>query len=949
MDGEQRSRNGFPGKPRPLGRGRENSWSSPTGNSRPSPPRSPLLPKSPVSSSSPWNSNSSTRGPRRGSFEDGVDAQPSSPRVVNGEYPELENKEIWLIFQEQVFVTHVESPVMFWAQTADHKTAQLIQKMSEDLQVYCRNKPLLQSTPFIGKVYGGVYSEDKKWYRCRVKELVGEDKVKVHFVDFGNTEEISLRSIVFLSRDILSLVPFAQLYCLDGVTTTNSELFDKGVEVLHNLTADKLLTVKLKETKKALDEPCLVELTDTSDDGVGNIANELVKQGLVTATFTEQDGPPPLSPRTSLSEAMIKEMEEMRKDNETLRSMVKVYQEKEKTFDEVQKFYSAQAAKDKENMKQAVNYKCLELVSKVCDLKKLRAAAPAHGKTTDVIREAILLTRNVRIDLKSLKSLQQVKETERKLEEAQQCLCDCKEKELMADLISQRDQGRQELFNTIDLFCKEFHMMPLEEREQSLQHSLGQLKEQKGALNCSSSDGVLERTVEAYEEWLERSCQDVAEVRQKVNQCTDALTTALANLQSVWSCLRNSSEAVDQHVAFGDLDALIAALSCAIQEEIDTSKVSEDKEAKHIVDGAITTLITEIEREVSDIKELRDHLVANYRNLQADMTPWLGSKPDIKKVGDVRRKIKSLRSRLRHRLADKKDLEEGDEAENPDELLKVESDISDIYLQLHQGFEEESQFLADLAKCASNHFPELPIAHPELGISEFLVSDGLLKPGRELEHYPRHDSVPYTSHDKCSVINTEFSGKPCILKEISLDRELGDKETLQNRAVNFRSVGNPCLVPLHAFFVKGNRAFVQMPLLTRGEEWLKSDECSSEDVAVVLRDVLEGLNALHTNDICHGGVHLQSVLVEKVDGQFRGRLDFYPFINTQCNKAREMKFFGDLMVKMNFPNKDHTTTFSQLTEDTDLLAVLGDLLDTDDVGRLTAKQTLQQAYFCKCL
>ena len=34
--------------------------------------RSPLLPKSPVSSSSPWNGNSSTRGPRRGSFEGGL-------------------------------------------------------------------------------------------------------------------------------------------------------------------------------------------------------------------------------------------------------------------------------------------------------------------------------------------------------------------------------------------------------------------------------------------------------------------------------------------------------------------------------------------------------------------------------------------------------------------------------------------------------------------------------------------------------------------------------------------------------------------------------------------------------------------------------------------------------------------------------------------------------------
>ena len=41
--------------------------------------------------------------------------------------------------------------------------------------------------------------------------------------------------------------------------------------------------------------------------------------------------------------------------------------------------------------------------------------------------------------------------------------------ELMADLISQRDQGRQELFDTIDLFCKEVDVMPLQEREKSLQ------------------------------------------------------------------------------------------------------------------------------------------------------------------------------------------------------------------------------------------------------------------------------------------------------------------------------------------------------------------------------------------------------------------------------------------------------------------------------------------------
>lgn len=55
-------------------------------------------------------------------------------------------------------------------------------------------------------------------------------QVEVHFVDFGNTEVISLRTIVFLSHEILSLVPFAQLYCLDGVVT-NRHLSDqvKGI------------------------------------------------------------------------------------------------------------------------------------------------------------------------------------------------------------------------------------------------------------------------------------------------------------------------------------------------------------------------------------------------------------------------------------------------------------------------------------------------------------------------------------------------------------------------------------------------------------------------------------------------------------------------------------------------------------------------------------------------
>ncbi|XP_068724825.1 serine/threonine-protein kinase 31-like isoform X1 [Montipora capricornis] len=850
------------------------------------------------------DSNNLTNSPgirRESSFEDGVDAQPLSCQFVREDFAE-----------EKIYVTHVESPLNFWAQSAEHESAETMRTMSNNLQIYCRNKPLLQSTPHIGKVYGGVYPEDKKWYRCRVKKLIEDDKAEVHFVDFGNTDVISLRTIVFLSHEILSVVPFAQLYCLDGVAT-NKEFIDKGTDILRELIGHRVLTVKLKETKVALDVACPVELRDNSEGGTDNIADEMIRRGLAMAT--EKDGPPPLSPRALLSGAVFKELEELRKDNEVLRSMIKVYQDKEKAEDEVQKIHCIEAAKDKDRLEQTVNNKVLELVSQVRIVKKLRDASLTHGNTSDVIREAIEVTRNNRINVESLKSLQQVKEFESRLKEAQKCLCDCKEKDITSDLVLMRDQARQQLCDVIELFLDEVHSLPLKEREQSLKLSMSRLAEERDVFVSCSAGVIFEEAVQAFEKWQEKIRQDVMEVRYKVNMCSEEIVGALGYLQLALKMERESSDVVDQHVSFGDLDALIAALVSAAQEEIDKFKLSEDKEGKEIVGLTLTALAAEQKAEIAEIQELRGNLEEKYRNLKIDMAPWLWSKPDVKKISDVRKTIKSLRSRLRHRLADKKDLEEGDEVDSTEELQKVKSDLSVIYFQLHQNFEEERKCLAELAKAASDHFPELPKVHPELGIFDFLESNGLVKQGRELEHYPYHDSVAYISHNKYSIIYTEYGGTPCILKELSLDREFSDVATLQKRAVSFSMVNSPFLVPLEAFFVKGNRAFVQIPLMMKLEEWQASDEYSTREMIHILRDVLEGLRDLHTNRICHGCVDVQTVLVEKVDGLFRGRLDFYPISNPDCNKAHDMQSFEDLVIKLKITKNGHMLTLAELSEE----------------------------------
>ncbi|XP_027059242.1 uncharacterized protein LOC113685864 [Pocillopora damicornis] len=175
----------------------QNSWASPNGDFRSSQPQSP---KSPVSPMNPWSSNNNVMPgkfkQRRGSsFEDSVDVPPLTPKEESGGLTE-----------EPVFITHVESPVRFWAQAVEAETAHVIEKMTSDLQIYCRNKPLLQSTPHIGKIYGGVYLEDQQWYRCRVKELIEDDKVS--YSVYHKKQKITCNLSTLIKRAQLPLIFF---------------------------------------------------------------------------------------------------------------------------------------------------------------------------------------------------------------------------------------------------------------------------------------------------------------------------------------------------------------------------------------------------------------------------------------------------------------------------------------------------------------------------------------------------------------------------------------------------------------------------------------------------------------------------------------------------------------------------------------------------------------------
>ena len=95
---------------------------------------------------------------------------------------------------EDVVGSHVEDTVTFWAQSISRNKD--IMKIGCSLSEVC---PLANSV--FGnldpkKIYGGLFSEDKCWYRCQVLKVINDEKCLVRYIDYRNTEILNRSDIV---------------------------------------------------------------------------------------------------------------------------------------------------------------------------------------------------------------------------------------------------------------------------------------------------------------------------------------------------------------------------------------------------------------------------------------------------------------------------------------------------------------------------------------------------------------------------------------------------------------------------------------------------------------------------------------------------------------------------------------------------------------------------------
>ncbi|XP_037365146.1 serine/threonine-protein kinase 31 isoform X2 [Talpa occidentalis] len=149
---------------------------------------------------------------------------------------------------EDVVGSHVEDAVTFWAQLISRNKD--IVKVGCSLSEVCPHANSVFGNLDPKKIYGGLFSEDKCWYRCKVLKIISDEKCLVRYIDYGNTEILNRSDIVEIPLD-LQFSSVAKKYRLWGLQIPSGQevnQFDQGRTFLASLIFEKEIKMRIKAT-----------------------------------------------------------------------------------------------------------------------------------------------------------------------------------------------------------------------------------------------------------------------------------------------------------------------------------------------------------------------------------------------------------------------------------------------------------------------------------------------------------------------------------------------------------------------------------------------------------------------------------------------------------------------------------------------------------------------------
>ncbi|XP_060104631.1 serine/threonine-protein kinase 31 [Heteronotia binoei] len=728
---------------------------------------------------------------------------------------------------EKVIGCHVEDAVTFWAQNINRHHD--ILKTSCALAEICPQARSVFGNPDLAKVYGGCFSEDKCWYRCKVQRVISDEKCQVLYIDYGNSEILNRSEIVEIPSD-LQFPSVAEKYRLWGFQiAVNQDLnrFDQGRKFLNSLIFEKEVKITCKGT--CLDGTILA----LAECGVLSIGEEMVKKGFAerskcpvsnnncdTQTDSSKSQSRNAKPTTSVWSNRANSAASNRvrgfgdhmpqngwNENNTANhvpfikekmiacdlsrasniSLAKIKQE-QKLIEENLKLKEEKMAFKEEN--QNLLHLCEELKSKVEKLDcELEAKEKAHKETLSTYVGTTV--RNLAVKFEKLKDIRHTSLNDcfgEDLSEAvkavtEECLAAPPSLEKLEKIWAEYNIAQEEISS-----CKYMD---------EVQNLIPTRNEMQQKLYCAVDEFIMEvdklpiserlATLQRLQEYLEAAYGEAHEAQGsegifeeffewkhvKMEGLNHVRSTTDASLQDFVTCFNGIIKCFDitsetflkSEDAIGNIDDVLKKAELDISQELNISLVELDEADKNIILTVYNEVMWKIHQEQCLLTAVY-HKYLDSVEFKKQIVEWLDRSPNIDDLLLVKKRLKNLKAQLRWKLVEKSNLEECDDY-NESEMAKIKEEIAVLRNSVFQNVSQEQEEYEKLNHLVQKWFPELPLLHPEAGILEYMNSGGLLTVNLERDLL---DAEPMKElSTKHSVVRSEFQGQKVLLKGYVVD------------------------------------------------------------------------------------------------------------------------------------------------------------------------------------
>ncbi|BFZ03297.1 hypothetical protein BsWGS_06335 [Bradybaena similaris] len=750
---------------------------------------------------------------------------------------------------EKLLVSFVETPIALWGQKLCPENIDELSNIIEQLAIICPDAPKLIGKPENDKIYGAQYSEDDCWYRCAVRYAYSSERVKVQYIDFGNMEEVNPSNLVELPKSLTALPPCALKFVLHSLWCNNNH-DPNALKFVREMVEGK--EVEIYTTARLSDHTGF--FADIYIDGVclnekmleNNLAYK--KPGLEQRGLKgrNQGAEGDTSSNNSFKGGLLNQRDGPRKF-ETEKDEINNLRWKLKNL---QSEYTSLSNKAQEN-DLSLQIKNLQILSSM--VRKLRNQFPIDKDTPlDVAISLVQGCDKIEVSM----SLPDVINAINACKSAQDDILKCSDNATLQEKIETRDNLRRDLHNKLNTTIQELNKVPLQDRGKQVQDVVAALTKHYDAFIKIPIQSLppIDNLIPAFQDWKEKKKGEVIECRKFSDLMESSVNAAFVQLKTQISI---SCEYVEAETS-EELDSTLKNYSKALQQEVSVSDIENSPDA--II---IASLVQALLRELSDEAMCVDHLskvLHEFSALKEQITPWLDTKPSTDELQKVKGKLKSLKSKLRHRLADKVDAEENQDTEELEEIAK---DLEDIRGKIHKALVEEDKFMSELSQLASAHFPELLNSESDTGFSTYLTYKGLVKQSQALDHF----TLTSVGSSSSGMFESSFDGEPVIIKEYFLSNGNHlDKEEFLSRMALYTNASSSNLEPISAvFFDKNNRhAYVQVK--KQGEllsTLVESSKLTKQHCQSIIRSLARALQALNLYNFVHGQVQPEFILVDE--------------------------------------------------------------------------------------